>query len=75
VVREPLLELPAPEELGLELLPLLLGDELELPDPCAPLLLFVLKLEPLWLEPEGSLMLLPRELGALLRDEPLVSVP
>jgi hypothetical protein len=82
VVREPLLPL--------ELLPLLLG-ELDdpwlpwLPDPCTPLLLFVFRLEPglegLELEPDGSLMLLPRELdpdvpaepedpAAPLRDEP-----
>lgn len=43
----------------------------ELPEPCTPLLLFVLRLEPeLEPEPDGSLMLLPREL-----DDPLDDIP
>ncbi|MDB6058643.1 MAG: hypothetical protein JWO95_2487 [Verrucomicrobiales bacterium] len=65
-------ELPAPE---LPELPLLLGELDELPEPCTPLLLFVLRLEPeLEPEPDGSLMLLPREPDDPL-DEPPEDIP
>jgi hypothetical protein len=72
---EPLLELPAPDDP--EELPLLLGDELELPELCTPLLLLVLlfKLDPLDDEPDGSLMLLPRVLDEEVGVRPDEDVP
>ncbi|MGZ4961825.1 MAG: hypothetical protein ACXWKG_06865 [Limisphaerales bacterium] len=61
-------ELPLDEPL---LLGELLGADDELLEPCAPLLELVFMFV-LVDEPDGSLMLLPRELEGALDDDPLV---